>query len=297
MTATRETPNRPATPPGGAKTTDPVIQMLASRAATDNSLKELMKVVATSRATPAQLKQFQAHIDEFNTIVKKQEAEKEAKAKQTTPSPAIPSTSIAAHPINHATVHRSPALQPGLTPMPTPAPHFASYPTQPRPEPVVKHVIIEFNSPLSAAQGANPDRWLFPEYAVLDTQYGGTEMTCSFFVERKGSDVLASMKELTSEEMQLMSTKWKADVEYFQPITMVVRAASSRTIATIAHSAKSLPEVQKYMLEVMEKKSRAPQENLVHRLPRDKPDSTADFVDSAVEMSGEDDALLEYYPL
>ena len=278
---------RPPTPPGGAKTTDPVIQMLASRAATDNHLKELMKVVATSRASPEQLREFQAHIDEFNTIVKRQKAEEEAKklaASTSTPPP--PATT-------HATPYRNSPLNPG--PGPGPSPHYTPYATQPRPEPMIKHVVIELTSQAATGQPANPDRWLFPEYSVLDTQYGGTEMTCSFFVERRGSDILPNMKDLSSEEMHLMSARWKADKDYYQPVTMVVNAASSRIIATIAGSAKSLPDVQKHMQEVMENKSRAPQEYLVCRLPKEKPDTTADFVDSAVEL--EDDELRDHYPL
>jgi len=264
--------NRPPTPPGGAKTTDPVIQMLASRAATDVHLKDLMKVVATSKATPDQLREFQAHIDEFNTIVKRQEAEKQAKAKLPTSTP-----------------YRSSPLNP--------APQFAAYPTQPRQEAVIKHIVIEFTSAPTAGQAASTDRWLFPEHTVLDTQYGGTEMTCSFFVERKGSDVLALIKDLTSEEVEGMSSKWRAGTEYYQPVTMFVKAAQHRTIETIARSAKSLPEVEKYMQEVMEKKTRSPQEFLVHRLPREKADNSIDFVDSAVELSGEDDELKDYYPM
>ncbi|KAK5943308.1 hypothetical protein PMZ80_004315 [Knufia obscura] len=263
--------NRPPTPPGGAKTTDPVIQMLASRAATDVHLKDLMKVVATSKATPDQLREFQAHIDEFNAIVKRQEAEKEAKAKLAASTP-----------------YRNSPLNP--------TPHFAAFPMQPRQE-AIKHVVIEFTSPPAAGQAASTDRWLFPEHTVLDTQYGGTEMTCSFFAERKGADILASMKDLTSEEMQSISTKWRKDTEYYQPITMVVKAAQHRTIETIARSAKPLSEVQKYMQEVMEKKTRAPQDFLVHRLPREKADNSVDFVDSAVELSGEDDELKDFYPM
>lgn len=289
------TSTRPPTPPGGAKTTDPVIQMLASRAATDNHLKELMKVVATSRASPDQLREFQAHIDEFNAIVKRQEAEKEAKIKAeytastSTPSP-VP---VAAHPATYNSVHRSSPLNPGAAP----PSQYHSYPVQPRQEPLIKHVVIEFTSQPAAGQPANPDRWLFPEYAVLDTQYGGTEMTCSFLVERKGADVLATMKDPTSEEMLPFSNKWGADTEYYQPVTMVIKATNDRTIATIARSAKSLPEVQKYMQQVMEKKTRAPQEFLVFRLPKEKPDAAVDFVDSAVELSAEDDDLKDFYPL
>lgn len=264
--------HRPPTPPGGAKTTDPVIQMLASRAATDVHLKDLMKVVATSKATPDQLREFQAHIDEFNAIVRKQEAEKEAKAKLAASTP-----------------YRSSPLNP--------TPQFAAYPTQPRPEAPIKHIVVEFFSPAGTGHAASFDRWLFPEHAVLDTQYGGIEMTCSFFVERKGSDILASMRDLTSEEMQAISSKWKADTEYYQPVTMLIKATQHRTIEAIARSAKSLPEVQKYMEAVMENKTRAPHEFLVHRLPREKTESSVDFVDSAVELSGEDDELKDHYPM
>lgn len=284
QTATPPPPPEPAT-----KTTDPVIQMLASRAATDNSLKELMKVVATSRATPEQLKEFQAHIDEINGIVKKQNAEstnakkKTVKAAVSTPTPR---PAVAAHPATYNNVHRNSPLGPG--PGPAQAPHFNSYPVQPRPEANIKHVVIEFVSPVTG-QAMSLDRWLFPENAVLDLVYGGTEMTCSFFVERKGSDVLASMKDLTSEEVRNMNNKWQADTEYYQPVTMTVKATQHRIIESIARSAKPLAEVQRYMQEVMEKKTRAPQEFLVHRLPNDKMD---EFVDSAVELSAEDDEEL-----
>ena len=94
-----------------------------------------------------------------------------------------------------------------------------------------------------------------------------------------------------------MSTKWIATTEYYQPVTMVVKATQTKTIETIARSAKSLPEVRKYMQHVMEKKTRAPQEYLVHRLPRERADSSVGFVDSAVELSGEDDELKDYYPM
>lgn len=296
------TPLRPATPPEPAtKTTDPVIQMLASRAATDNSLKELMKVVATSRATPEQLKEFQSHIDEINGIVKKQNVESNTTKKKATKasvSMPAPRPTVATHPATYNSVHRNSPLGPGPGSGPgagmAQVPHFNSYPAQPRPEANIKHVIIEFISPVTG-QTMGPDRWLFPENAVLDLVYGGTEMTCSFFVERKGSDVLAGMKDLTSEEMRNMSSKWQAETEYYQSVTMTVKATQHRIIEAIARSAKPLAEVQRYMQEVMEKKTRAPAEFLVHRLPNDKAD---EFIDSAVELSAEDDdELRDMYPM
>lgn len=78
VSAPVEKPN--SQPSTKASTPDPVIQMLAARAASDSRLKELMKVVATSKASQVQLKEFQAHIDEFNQVIRKQEAERSAKA-------------------------------------------------------------------------------------------------------------------------------------------------------------------------------------------------------------------------
>ncbi|KAJ5486147.1 hypothetical protein N7530_000447 [Penicillium desertorum] len=66
-------------PPQGQKgqpakpSPDPVIQMLATRAAADPELKALMRVVASSQASQEQLRAFQAHIDELNAIIKSRE--------------------------------------------------------------------------------------------------------------------------------------------------------------------------------------------------------------------------------
>ena len=46
-----------------------MIQMLATRAATNPELKALMRVVASSEASQEQLLAFQAHIDELNAIL------------------------------------------------------------------------------------------------------------------------------------------------------------------------------------------------------------------------------------
>ena len=284
--------------PAPRATSDPVIQMLAARAASDLYLKELMKVVATSKASPEQLREFQRHIDEFNAVVKAQEAERAEKEKeqQTTESKLTTASRLpSATPAPSHTVTNSPAPRPG-PPGPTP-PLYASYPPPPRPEPIIKHIVIEFHG-----EGASPDRWLFPEHAVLDIKYGDVEMLCSFFVERKGSDINSSMAGGSADEAVALQGKWKADQEYYQPVTILVRANHHRTIETIARAAKVLPEVLEHMKSVMKNKIRAPQEYLVHRLPREKGLATdeipsADFVDSAVEMvsDNEDDQLRDFY--
>ncbi|KAI4138545.1 MAG: hypothetical protein L6R39_006735, partial [Caloplaca ligustica] len=56
------------------KPTDPVIQMLATRAASDHNLKALMKVVASGHASQDQLREFQNHIDELNSLIKGRES-------------------------------------------------------------------------------------------------------------------------------------------------------------------------------------------------------------------------------
>lgn len=286
-------------PPPQKPTSDPVIQMLAARASTDIRLKELMKVVATSQASPDQLKEFQGHIDEFNTIVKRQEVERIEKQKQqeaASNTPEVKAVQVPAAPTpgpsinSNATAASRPSV-PGPT-----APPYTSYP-QPRPEPIIKHIVVEFHG-----EGATQDRWLFPEHAVLDIKYGDVEMICSFFVERKGSDIISSLSGGSTEEATVLQSKWKAEQDYYQPISMLVRANQHRTIETIARAAKVLPEVQEYMRDVIKNKVLASQEYLVHQLPREKGVAAGeiactDFVDSAVEMISdeEDDELKGFY--
>ena len=284
--AASQTPRPP--PKTGA---DPVIQMLAARAASDPHLKELMKVVATSKASPDQLKEFQKHIDEFNEVVKQQDTEREQQ-QSSSPVPAATSKPAPTKAASPATSHPV-AYQPPKVATPAPAmppPQYATYPTQPRPEPLIKHIVLEFHG-----EGASLDRWLFPEYAVLDIRYNGVEMTVSFFVERRGSEIIKSLAGGSDEETALLRARWRPDVEYYQPVTMHVRANQHKTVETIARGARTLPVVQDYMKKVMKDKTKTPEEFLVHQLPRDKP--APDFVDSAVELESdeEDDLLRDFY--
>ncbi|KAJ5824204.1 hypothetical protein N7447_006544 [Penicillium robsamsonii] len=99
-------PNQPSPqgghkPPQGQKgqpakpSPDPVIQMLATRAAADPELKALMRVVASSQASQEQLRAFQAHIDELNAIIKSREQQEQRQqsstaqpiTQQSTPTP------------------------------------------------------------------------------------------------------------------------------------------------------------------------------------------------------------------
>lgn len=76
-------------PPQGQKgqpakpSPDPVIQMLATRAAADPELKALMRVVASSQASQEQLRAFQAHIDELNAVIKSREQQEQRQQSST----------------------------------------------------------------------------------------------------------------------------------------------------------------------------------------------------------------------
>jgi hypothetical protein len=133
-------------------------------------------------------------------------------------------------------------------------------------------------------------------------------MVCSFFVIRKGSQILAAQQQIAGDAGSASSNKWKPNQEYYQAVTMTLKAPVHRTLETIARAAKPLPEVQEFMKKVMEEKQRAPVEYLVMRLPREKDkvvggdedevmEDRPEFVDSGVELGSpeEDDELRDYY--
>lgn len=293
-------------PPSGPPkpSDDPVIQMLAARAASDPRLKGLMKIVALSQANPEQLREFQSHIDEFNKIIKQRDAkggETNSKSKPiSTPTSAQHAASSSNAPRGPAAVTHTPSTSGAPSYATAPYAGFPPHPPPPRPEAIIKHIIIEFHSPVSSTQGATTDRYLFPENAVLEMRTGGMEMVVSFFTERKGEDILKCVGPSDDGEA-VHGQKYKADQEYFQPVTMLIKATQHRTIETIARAARPLVEVQAHMKSVMEKKTRAPREYLVYQLPRDKAlqtSSATDFVDSGVDVSdAEDDELKDYYGL
>lgn len=174
-------------------------------------------------------------------------------------------------------------------------------PPPPRPEPIIKHIVMELTSTPSSTQPACPDRWLFPEHAVLEIRFGGLEMLCSFLVERRGSQLLAGMgPHSTERDGDGGQVKWKPEQEYYETVTMTVKATHHRTIETIARAAKPLPVVQDYMKQVLGRAERAPKEYLIHQLPREiGSEGTEAFVDSGVELGNEspseDDDLKDVY--
>lgn len=103
---------------------DPVIQMLATRAAADPELKALMRVVASSQASQEQLRAFQAHIDELNAIIKareQQERLRNAAATSTQPAPQNrPASPQVVIQNKQGSITNTPSQGQGTTPQPAP---------------------------------------------------------------------------------------------------------------------------------------------------------------------------------
>ncbi|PYI06537.1 hypothetical protein BO78DRAFT_342988 [Aspergillus sclerotiicarbonarius CBS 121057] len=106
---------------------DPVIQMLATRAASDPDLKALMRVVASSKASQEQLRAFQAHIDELNAIIRAREQQQQRQQQQRQSQPSTP-----AHPPPSRQSQPPPQTpQPQQTPQQSQTPSSQKPPQQP----------------------------------------------------------------------------------------------------------------------------------------------------------------------
>jgi hypothetical protein len=191
----------PSSPPSSKKpaatptvATDPVIQMLAQRATTDNALKQVMKIVASGSANPKQLDYFQGHIDELTRIVNERNERKlaeetragsvqQSQQRWQAPSkypPATPSVPPAQHQVvpAYAASYSGP---PKVPIPPRPVYHPPLLTPKPRTIPAPTHVLLEF--------GVNSaDRYLFPRNSIVEYEADGT-VRASFFVVKKRADL------------------------------------------------------------------------------------------------------------
>jgi hypothetical protein len=252
----------PAPAPTG-KSTDPVIQMLAERAATDPDLKALMRIVANGEATPEELKKFQTHIDELTRIQKARQAAAQASQPPTQPppTPAAASAPVNGHtatrPVSTtATKPEPPARTTPAPPTPTsrPEPQYQPQPQAlrskgplPPTKPDISGVVFEFT-------GGSGDRFLFPKFSILEYLPGG-QVIASFLIVRKGS---------SSD-----SPSYDPDLDYYQPITIRLYAHQGRQLDALQKVVAPQDEVRRYMDEIMDKATRAEYVLLAMRLPRD----------------------------
>lgn len=257
-------PNLAPSPQAG-KSTDPVIQMLAERAATDPELKALMRIVANGEASPDELKRFQTHIDDLTRLQKARQAA--ALVQQAPPSsdkgpPPPPSTPQ----INGNTKSaQSPApVVKAPTPTPTlpPPPQPQYQPPQPQAlrskgpvpasKPDISGVVFEFT-------GGSGDRFLFPKFSVLEYLPGG-QVIASFLIVRKGS---------ASD-----SPCYDPALDYYQPMTIRLYAHQGRQLDALQKVVAPIDEVRRYMDDIMDNTTRAEYVLLAMRLPKEVKEAT-----------------------
>ncbi|MCJ1391028.1 hypothetical protein MMC18_003889 [Xylographa bjoerkii] len=249
---------------------DPVIQMLAARAATDHDLKSLMKVVAQGDASPDQLKIFQKHIDELKSIIDQQinrsttenaSTGKPSDADMRSSIPVYNSTSdhvLSARPANTQILTTHPSVGIKTEPLSQyysqPSQYLkAKGPVPPRQETYA--IAFEFTAGIG-------DRYLLPKYSILEYLPGNTQVLMSFLVTRKGNAAA--------------SGKYKDSLYYYQPVTIRFSAQSPRTLEPLSRVVAPIEEVQRHMSDVMKKMTAAEEVYLVTQLPHTHEDNAAE---------------------
>ena len=267
-----------------ATNTDPVIQMLAARAATDNELKSLMKIVALGAATQDQLRVFQNHIDELNAIIKSQGRQSKSSTPANVPTnPPQPSSSfnMPSAPVPSPT----PASQTWhQTPVPAPQQEpLSQYYSQPPAYIKSKGPNPSRGADLSAIafdlHGGNGDRYLIPKNSIVEYLPGNTQVLLSFLITRDGS--------------QAEGGKYKPGVQYYQPVTIRLSSHQPKTLEPIAKVVGPAEEARKHMLDTMSKMTLADEVHLVTRLPRAVEEGTREQEIHSVEPD-EDEPRASY---
>ncbi|KAL6716647.1 hypothetical protein ACLMJK_006215 [Lecanora helva] len=250
---------------GGEAKADPVIQMLANRAANDDHLKDLMKVVASGKASPDQLREFQDHIDELNTMLKSHpetlpSLAEEGRTEKLPNQPAYPrSTPHQSSPTDASWTHATagpvrsfehntlPPIKSEPVSKPYPAsehPSVAKPPNQNKGD--ICGICFDF--------GGSGDRYTIPRFSILEYLYGGTQVIISFIVIRQGN--LAS------------SGNYKANMSYYQPVTLCLSTPQPRILEPLARVVAPAEEVRNYMNNYFDRLSPAESVHLATRLPR-----------------------------
>jgi len=254
--------------------TDPVIQMLAARAATDHSLKSLMKIVAQGSASPDQLAAFQKHIDELKGMIEAQQRDLptdfEPQSKMTDAAYGSPAPVPSAHPTGPI----QPQLPPPIASVKMePLSQYYSQPSQylkpKRPVPsrpdMTSAVVFDF----AAGTG---DRYLIPKYSILEYLPGGTQVLVSFLLTRKGSAA--------------SNRKYKPNVDYYEPVTIRLSTHVPRTLESLTRAVAPPEEVRKHMSDIMTNITLSEEVYLAIQLPRAQEESATGNIEvpSAMEQ-------------
>ena len=255
----------------GEPKTDPVIQMLATRAAKNDHLKELMKVVASGKASQTQLREFQDHIDELNSIIKSRPNSPPSLGKDgdidgppppPPPPPAsrqpssstdqffrsnlswMPNSTVASHPATHTSL---PSIK--MEPQ-TSSYHVATPPPIAKPSSIngndVHGVVFDF--------GGSGDRFSIPKFSILEYLYSGTQVIVSFLVVRRGNTAV--------------SGNYKANASYYQPVTIRLTTPHPKILEPLSRIVAPPDQVRRYMNNIFDQSNPAETVYLATRLPR-----------------------------
>jgi hypothetical protein len=260
----------------------PVIQMLAARAATNHSLKSLMKVVAQGSASTDQLAVFQHHIDELNEILAAQKG-KLAPDNVAPYSKAVETSALTSAPEPARSVPLAPLLsvkQEPLSQYYSQPPQYQSpqYLKPKRPGPAsseVTAVVFDFGT------SGTGDRYLIPKYSSLEYLPGNTQALLSFLLTKKG-DTAAS-------------GNYKPNVDYYEPITVRLSASTPRALQCLSKAVAPAEEVRKYMSDIMGRMTRAEDVYVVTQLPRSHENRTQ-ATDEMDQVSDEEILKVNYLP-
>ena len=250
--------------PDPSTNADPVIQMLAARAATDNELKALMKIVAQGHATQPQLRVFQNHIDELNAIIKSQAKPAQVTSSGEAPKPLQPSSETNAAPSFQGpgpsaipqAWHHAPAPASKQEPLS----QYYSQPPQcikpkaPKVPKVAAAAKLETNGIAFEWNNSNSDRYLIPRNSMVEYLAGGTEVLVSFLVTRDGS--------------QAAGGNYKAGVEYWERVTIRIRSSQPKILEPLRKGVSHPEEVMEFMANIITRGAPAPDDHLIIRLPR-----------------------------
>jgi uncharacterized coiled-coil protein SlyX len=269
-----QTPPNPATPSAPpAKSSDPVIQMLAERAATDQELKALMRIVADGKASTDELKRFQAHIDELTKLLHARQAATAPHPPANPPGPALLNSRPQQAPVAAPRPIQNPPVQnarPSYHPPPPQPQALRSKGPPPPSKQDVSAVVFEFN-------GGSGDRFLFPKYSILD-YLPGNIVIASFLIVRKGSSA--------------DSKKYDSKLDYYQPITIRLYAHQGKQLETLAKVVAPQDEVRRYMDDIMDNATRAEYVLLAMQLPRDSDRVVVHDEDEKMQNGQPDDGVL-----
>ena len=267
-----------STTPGAKPSPDPVIQMLATRAASDHNLKALMKVVASGNASQQQLRDFQNHIDDLNGIIQSRNSPPQPRQDQPAPKPP-PSTApdhkaqslVSTSSLSMAQPAHPPPISHPVPPLPIkpePLPRYFSHiatPLKSKASPLYKldmsAIVFDF--------GGAGDRFLFPRFSILEYLPGGTQVIVSFLIIRKGSLAVSGI--------------YNHNSSYYQPVTMRLSTPHAKTLEPLARVVAPVEEVRSYMNSVFDKMNRAENVFLATRLPRPSEGNESDKADSIMQ--------------